>query len=249
MPYIKEVCVAGDTIEINKYYSVRYHSKGEKRDPKVNRTSEAQKRVNQRKASRDLRRLMNTNFKDGDLLVRLDFHKVETPNGSIDMQALMSKSIRKLRAEFKKRGRPLKYIYVKEIGPRGGRHIHLMISKCSTDVLMKCWPYGGIHVDPLISKGQYSKVAEYFIKYAAKTEETEGQLIGKRWYASRNLEKPKISKHIISANTFRKEARCKKGYEVDKDSVREGISGFTGYEYFSYTLIKQQRIDKEGAGG
>ena len=75
MPYIEEVCVAGKTIEVNKYYSYRHHSKGEKRGKKENPTSEAQKKVNQRKASKELRRLMNANFEDGDLLVRLDFFK------------------------------------------------------------------------------------------------------------------------------------------------------------------------------
>lgn len=246
MPYIEERCVAGKTIEVSKYYSVRWHSKGEKREAKQGITSEAQKRVNQRKASTKLRRLMNANFEDGDLLIRLDFHKAYFPSGSLDMQDLMTKAIRKLRTEYKKLNKELKYVYVKEIGPRGGRHIHMVISKCDTDTLRKCWPFGGIHVDPLISNGQYGKIADYFIKYAARTEETEGELVGKRWYASRNLTKPKITKKVISANTFRKDVKGKRGYVLDKESIRSGFSELTGYEYFSYTLVK---TDKEGGGG
>lgn len=75
MPYIKEVCVAGDTIEVSKYYSVRWHTTGEKRAKKEKPSSEAMKKINQRLASRNLRRLLNTNFHDGDFLVRLDFSK------------------------------------------------------------------------------------------------------------------------------------------------------------------------------
>lgn len=246
MPYIKEVCVAGKTIEVTKYYSVRWHCKGEKRDPKEEESSEAQKKINQRRASTTLRRLMNHNFQDGDLLVRLDFSKESFPSGSEDMQMMISKSVRKLRQEFKKTGQELKYIYVKEIGPRGGRHIHMVMNRCDTELIRKCWTHGGIHIDPLISNGQYAKIADYFIKYAAKTEETEGELIGKRWYASRNLEHPKITKKVISAYKFRKKAKAKNGYEVQKDSVRSGTSKVTGYEYFTYTLIK---TDKEGGGG
>lgn len=238
MPYIKEVCVAGETIEVSKYYSVRAHSKGEKRAVKETPTSEAQKKINQRNAERDLRRILNTNFHDGDLLVRLDFFKEKAPSGSEDMQQLTSKAIRRLRREFAKEGLELKYVYVKEIGPKGSRHIHMVMSKCDTDILRKCWPHGGIHVDPLISKGQYGKIAAYFAKYAAKTEDTEGQLIGKRWYGSRNLTKPKITKQVISANKFRKEAKAIPGYYIDGDSVRSGISQLTGYEYFTYTLIR-----------
>ena len=75
MPYIQETCVAGETIEVLKYFSYRVHTKGEKRAPKERVSTEAQKKVNQRKAAKTLRRLMNTNFKDGDFLLRLDFHK------------------------------------------------------------------------------------------------------------------------------------------------------------------------------
>lgn len=238
MPYIRETCVAGNTIEVSKYYSFRAHSRGEKRKKKERESSEAMKRINQRNAERDLRRLMNTNFKDGDFLVRLDFFKAEAPEGSEEMQNLISKALRKLRKEAKRQGKELKYIYVKEVGPRGSRHIHMMLTKCDIDTLRKCWPYGGIHVDPLYTGGQYGKIAAYFVKYAAKTEETEGKLIGKRWYGSRNLEKPRIQKKYISANRFREEPEEKKGYFLDKDSVRRGISELTGYEYLTYTLIK-----------
>ncbi len=238
MPYIIETCVAGKTFEVCKYYSYRFHVKGEKRSGKEIPTSEAQKRVNQRKAAKDLRRLMNANFEDGDLLVRLDFFRENAPPGSRQMQAMIKKAIRKMRTEFRKIGKDLRYIYVKEIGRRGGRHIHMMMSKCDTDLLMRCWPYGGIHVDPLISNGQYRKIAEYFIKYAVKTEETEGELIGKRWYASRNLIRPVVRKKILKENKFRKRVREKKGYYLEKESLKEGISERTGFEYFSYTLIK-----------
>lgn len=246
MPYIKETCVAGKTIEISKYYSVKWHCVGEKRQPRKKECTETQKKVNQRKAGKTLRRLLNANFEDGDLLVRLDFSKEHFPEGSEAMQEMMSKAIRKMRSAFKKTGHELKYIYVKEIGPKGGRHIHMVMNKCDTELIRKCWPHGGIHIDPLISNGQYSKIAEYFIKYGAKTEETEGELIGKRWYASRNLIKPRVTKKVISANKFRKEAKAKNGYIVQKDSERSGFSEITGFEYFTYTLIK---TDKEGGGG
>lgn len=243
MPYIKEVCVAGKTIEVSKYYSPRWHCKGERREKQGGVTTEAQKRVNQKRAIKKLRRLMNANFVDGDLLVRLDFS--QRPTGSEEMQTLMAKAIRKMRNQFLKSGQELKYIYVKEVGSKGGRHIHMMMNKCDTDLLRKCWTYGGIHIDPLYTDGQYAKIAEYFVKYAVKTEDTEGMLVGKRWYASRNLIKPRIDKKVISANKFKKEIKEVKGYLVDKESIQSGISEVTGYEYYTYTLIK---TDKRGEG-
>lgn len=244
MPYIQETCVAGETIEVLKYFSYRVHTKGEKRSPKERVSTEAQKKVNQRKAAKTLRRLMNTNFKDGDFLLRLDFHK-QVPKDSTEMQALTSKALRKLKTEYKKAGLELKYIYVKEVGKRGGRHIHMLVNKCPPECITNAWTYGGIHIDPLHTQGQYTQIADYFIKYAARTEETEGELIGKRWYGSRNLLKPKVTKKVITAKHFRKDARVIKGYNLYGEPLH-GISEFSGFEYFSYTLIKSHET-KGGA--
>lgn len=238
MAYIEEVCICGKVEERRKYYDARSHPKGEHREKKEKQTSEAQKRVNRRKAERDMRRLMNASFEDGDFLVRLDFFKeLEPPDGS-EMQSMMNKALRKLRNEFKKAGKVLRYIYVKEIGPRGGRHIHMVMNRCDTELIRKCWPYGGIHIDPLHSNGQYKKIASYFMKYADRTEETEGKLIGKRYYPSRSLKKPIIKKRRIRALRYREMIKIPEGYVLDKETVVSGISEFTGYAYFEYSLIR-----------
>lgn len=241
MPHIKEICVAGGIIEVCRYYTYRINVKGEKRAKREKPSTEAQRRVNQRKAEKKLRRLMAANFHNGDVLVRLDFHK--KPGGSEEMQELIERAIRKLRTAYKKAGAELKYIYVKEVGPRGGRHIHMLLSREEMDVLallQACWPHGGIHVDPWTTGPNFQKLAAYFIKYAARTEETEGKLIGKRWYPSRNLKQPVIKKLILKSDRFREQVKEKKGYTLDKDSVRSGISELTGYRYFSYTLIRSE---------
>ena len=241
MPYIEETCEAGETIEVNKYFTYRIHTKGEKRAKREKPTVDAQKRVNQRKAEKDLRRLMNTNFRDGDLLIRLDFANAREITSSAQMQDKISKALRKMKRKAAADGIELKYIYVKEMGKRGGRHIHLMITRVSTELIRECWPHGGIHIDPLYSGGQYRKIAAYFVKYAAKTEETEGKLIGKRWYGSRNLERPKVTKKIIKSGHFREIVRKVQGYVLEKDTLQSGISDFTGFKYFSYTLIRSTR--------
>ena len=241
MPYILEVCVAGGTMEVCRYYTPRIGVKGEKREKKERLTPEAQKRVNQRLAEKTLRRLMNENFANGDVLVRLDFRN--RPVGSREMQQFIADAVKKMRREYRKAGKPLRYIYVKEVGPRGGRHIHMVLGKEGMDVLavlQKCWPHGGIHADPLHTAPQFGQIASYFIKYAARTEETEGKLVGKRWYASRNLRKPKVTKRVVRSNRWREKVRERKGYLLEKGSVRSGVSELTGYRYFSYTLLRQE---------
>ncbi len=239
MPYIEEKCKAGKTLEVRRYYDSRHHPKGERRAKKEKATPERIKKANSKKARRIIRRLANANFADGDYLFRGDFLKRDMTDE--EMQQLIVRFIRKLRTAFKKEGRKLKYIYCKEIGKRGGRHIHMLMPKCSLDLIRKCWTYGGIHINFLYSNGQYRKIAEYFVKYSDKTAESlqqEGKHIGKRWYASQNLIKPVPIKKVISAKKFRKDIRTPKGYYLDKDSVENFISDVTGYEYLSYTLIE-----------
>ena len=247
MPYWKLVWRGGTVVEIMKYHSARYPCIGERRGKRQTESTSTQIKVNIRLATRNLRWLMNANFCDNDYLVTLDYKKDMRPASSQAMQGDMSRCLRKLRKAYKKEGVPLKYIYVKERGPRGAAHIHMMLSECGTRniarLLKECWDKGGIHIDPLNTDGQYAKVAEYFEKYANKTIETDGELIGKRYYPSRNLIRPEPVKKIIrGVNTYYENIRVPEGYYLEKDSV---ISGKTmeGYDYFSYTLHKLEQIN------
>ncbi|MFW5675790.1 MAG: rolling circle replication-associated protein [Acetivibrio ethanolgignens] len=239
MPYILEICVAGKTVEISKYHSYRWNCKGEKREKRKQPTTEQQEKVNLRMATKTLRRLMNNNFSDEDsMLLTLDFRLEERPKTSVEMQNTMKTFLKRLRRKFKKKNLPLKYIYVKELGPRGGAHIHMLMTKCEIDILQYCWSWGGINIQPLHTDGQYEKIAKYFVKYADRTIKTEGKLIGKKWYPSRNLKQPTIIKKIIKqADTFRETPQEKKGYYLEKDSVYSGITK-DGYGFFTYTLHK-----------
>ena len=62
MPYIKSICRAGKTKEIAKYYTRRFHSKGEKRNRKEKVTSKQQQKINDRQLVRKLTYILNENF-------------------------------------------------------------------------------------------------------------------------------------------------------------------------------------------
>ncbi len=241
MPYILEKCVAGKTIEYRKYYAIKAHPRESGGISKEKADPEKVAKDRQRRAEINLRRLMNANFKDGDYLVTMDYFR-NIPKDSKEMQKGMQSFIRRIKYKFDKEKKLLKYIYVKEVGPKGSRHIHLMLNQCPIEWIRESWKAGGIHINPLYSQGQYAQIASYFIKYSKKTEETEGKLIGKRWYGSRTLIKPRITKRIIKANRYSEKIKHKKGFFLDKSSVESGVNIF-GYSFFAYTLIQ---IPKEG---
>ena len=239
MPYIESRCVAGKTIEVEKYYTSRYKKKGIVRGENSKPTKEEQKKINTRNAEKKLRRLINANFEKDDFHLVLDYKKEDKPESAEEMKEDARKFLRSLRSEYKKVGKELKYIHVMEIGSKGARHHHLVINNIDTRVITKLWKKGRIHTNPLDDTGQYKQLAAYLIKYTDKVMGTEKEIMGKRWNASRNLKQPKITKRIVSdRNAYREEAKPIKGYYVEKDSIVKGIDPYSGYPYFKYSLVR-----------
>lgn len=252
MPYVKRVIKAGNTIEIEKYYTAKYNKKGGKRKDRVRATTDQQKKINTKQAERKLRILMNANFGYGDYHLELDYiHEEGQPYREKDqMRHDLDVFLREARKEYKKAGLELKYIHVMEIGEKGARHHHLVINQIDTKILQQCWykAYEGhnrIKVFPLDDSGNYAKLAHYFVKYTDKVIKTEKALQGKRWNASKNLVRPEPEYEIISDREyFRREEKVPKEYSneyyIDKESVENGIhnSEYSGYGFFRFILVK-----------
>ena len=235
MPYILSITNAGKTVEVEKYYTLRYKAKGVKRGEVINPTSEEQKDINLRLAEKKLRLRINANYGEGDYHTVFDYRKDERPDTKEEMREDIDKALRELRKEYKKQGKELKYIHVMEIGKKGAMHHHLVINHIDTKIIQKCWTKGRVKVFPLDNTGQYAELAAYLIKQTCKSKELQS----KRWNSSKNLIIPEPNKIIINKREwFRSVPTAKKGYYIDKNSVHEGISKFTGYGYLRYTMIK-----------
>lgn len=245
MPYMMKVSTAGKTVEVKKYFSARYghHApKGETVAP----TSERVKRVNRRRAEEKLRLIMNANFVDGrDALVTLDFSPENRPESYDDMKRQVQNFLQRLRRKYKKLGIQCKYIWVGEIGPKGGVHVHMMLNEVDRiggKGLMELWGLGATHIDTLWSHGQYRAIASYFMKYTDKTEETTGVHLGKKYNPSHGLTQPKVTVTVVMRNSFHRKVRPWKGYRLEKN--KEGneyyfaVSDITGLPYLSYTMVR-----------
>ncbi len=202
-------------------------------------TSEAQRQGNLRRSTVMLTLAMNENFRDGDLMVTLDYRRESRPEDSLRMHRDFRNFWDKVKRRMKKLGLPPpKCIRVVEVGKKGARHHHLIMTEAPLSVLRESWTLGGIHVDPLYTDGNYRRVAEYFVKYAKTTMETENRESKKLWYPSRGLKKPKPGKEREIKSRELGEVRVPKGFYLDRDSVRRGVSLFDGHETFSYLLVR-----------
>lgn len=166
MPYVERVTKAGNTIEIERYFTSRYKKKGISRGDKVKPTKEEQEKVNTRQAERKLRILINANYGYGDYHLVLDYirRKGEPDRTPEQMRQDIDVFLRECRKEYRKAGLEFKYIHVMEIGKKGARHHHLVVNKIDTEILQRCWykAYEGhnrVKVFPLDDSGNYAELA------------------------------------------------------------------------------------------
>lgn len=249
MPYVKKTVVAGDTIEVEKYYTARWSSplaREGARQHKNQKTTEAQLRVNERLAEKRLRLLINANFGKGDLHLTLTYQKENRP-GKEQARANLEKFIRKARKVYRKEGQELRYITVTEF-ENAAIHHHVIFPGIDVRHIVDLWEeeHGAMRVKYLDGRKNHAELAAYLIKETRKTFRQEGRIYGKRYNASKNLHRPVEKVENISANTWSKEPRGVKGYHMDKDSYKEGYHEITGYGFQRYILVRDDPQKNKG---
>lgn len=240
MPYIKSIVVAGKTIEVEKYHSSRYGRKLP-RGPNQNPTPAMMEKLNIRNSTKQLRRGINANFRQGDLHLSCTYADGKGPSCEEGFKS-MQVFFRLLRAYCKKHNIELKYIWVTGIGKKGALHHHVVMNYIDLRVLQSFWPHGKIILNGMLdNSGEYSKLAEYLYKnYKEATEANGGVPPHKRKYnASKTIVFPKPKRKIIKkSDLWRKEPKALKGYIIPKDSIFDGVDGVTGCPYQYYTMVK-----------
>ncbi len=240
LPYIKRTVQAGNVIYIKKYYSSRYGGVNRfKKSTSVNPTSTKMKEINERNAVEKLTWLINSNFEQGDYHLTLTYAG-ECPTVD-EAKENLRKLNRKLRAEYKKAGKNFKYVEVTEYESTRIHH-HIVLKAIDSKVLTKAWRFGSIHIRPLYSSGDFSSLAAYLVKETKRTFQNE-DVKRKRWNASKNLEKPKIKKEIVDADSWTESPTALKGYYIVEDSIYSDIT-IEGYPFQTYKMIKIS--DKKG---
>lgn len=241
MGYFRRIIEAGMTKEI---YNTFVKSIGKKeREARKKATPEEIEKINECNAAAKLTRLLNANFKKGDLHLVLTYFREVRPRQD-EAKKNLTKFLRDMRREYKKLGEEFKYVHVTEYKAKSIHH-HLVINNIDGENVLKLvrnkWQLGNPKFTTLDGTGQYKDLAEYFVKETKKTfKEKGGQK--QRYTPSRNLIRPKPNWKIMKRNRWPNNPTPPRGWYVDRDTVYNGVNPFTGREYQKYTLI---RLDAE----
>lgn len=262
MGYYVDIYRFSNSTEYEYKYAGKYGAKGEKRAPKKKPTKEQIEKQNQYYRANRVRRLIKANFWPNDLWITLKY-----PKGTKKPVAEVKKDLKtflgKMRKEYKKIGKPLKFVYRMEIGEHGGIHIHMLMNRIRgetdsfTDIMVQqYWNNGRVNYTSIYATGGYKDLAAYIVKQpAAELEgqlslfpETERKMLCS-YSTSRNLVRPEPERIRYSRRTVRKlieeGPKPKEGYYIEADSVRIGVNPYTGMSYLYYT---ESRIATRGGG-
>lgn len=231
MAYLQKETRAGNLLLVQKHQSSRYGSKGKRRGEWQHPTPQSVERANERRALEKLWLLLNANFVAGDLFVLLTYRKEERPSPE-EAKKRMAQFLRKARALYRREGKELKYIWVTEYQSTAIHH-HLVMSHIDPTLLADLWPHGMVRTESLYEEGQFRGLAEYLIKETSCTFRETG---GKRWNPSKNLIRPKETRRVVSASSWRREPKIPKGYRL-LGEVESGVSEVSGWPYQRYVLL------------
>lgn len=228
---VKEICVAGRTIEVVMKLSSGNHK--DKRKAKRNITSEAVRKNNDRLAVIRLRRILNANFGYGDLHVVLTYSQAPDP---VQAKKDRANFIKTMQRKMRKQGKELKYIAVTEY-MHSRIHHHMVLNTNDIELLGSAWKHGYIKTAALDASGNYAKLAEYLLKETQKSFREAGNPNKRRYAASTNLIRPQVVRQIIDIDNLREDPRPIKGYYIPKDYERRYEHPVTGIEHLEYIMI------------
>lgn len=250
------------SIEYELKFAGKYGAKGEKRQKKEKATPEQIRKQNQQNRSNHVRRKIKANFPEEEgIWVTLKYPRGYRPTVK-ELKKDLKKTLNLLRKEYRSRGAPFKWILRKEIGKRGGVHIHMIVNRirgADMDLLIRNAWGKKIDMQPMYEEGGYEDLADYIVK--EPDEECEKQLSlfpeeerkqFRTYSCSRNLIEPvperKTYRRWTIARLIRDgEIKATPGYYVDKNSIHYGVNRFTGMSYLRYTEVIAP-VQRRGGG-
>ena len=235
---VREICIAGAVIETvikgSKYQDVK------QRAPRQNATPAAVQRNNDRIATRRLAAVMNNNFVPGDYHVTLTY--AETVSRE-DAEKELTNYLRRMKREYKKNNKEMKYIAVTEYENHRIHH-HIVMNYIDSMIIDRQWKHGHVWLSSLDRSRNYTKLAEYLIKETRKTFRDADNATKRRFSSSKNLIKPITVRQRISLCKLFQDPKAIKGYVIDETSIRRYESPITGLTHLEYTMTSTEPVPR-----
>lgn len=217
---------ATKTIRSGKQFEVEIYPEFTKKEAEAARVRKpgstgAQRKLNEKNARKYCKRLINTNFGNGDYWITLTYDNEHLPDTIEEAIRDMTNYIRRVNYRRKKEGlKPVKYIFVTEQGAKTNRiHHHLVIEKgnMTADALEELWKKGSRNNVRRIAEDEngLAGLSEYL------TKDPKGR---KRWHSSKNLKKPKVSKSY-SVFPFKRIRKMIENNDIIKDELEKTYKG------------------------
>lgn len=164
-------------------------------------------------AEKELARLINCNYKQGDILLGLDYseegfqkllRKTENAEDADEIFKAAAHEaalcLRRVKREAAKLGVCVKSIITTsdmdgETGEKVRVHHHILINAEALPLFLKKWKLGNVDYEPLSKQEDYTPIASYMIRQVRHIENA------KKYTASRNLARPKSKDRIARNNS------------------------------------------------
>lgn len=150
------------------------------------------------------------------------------------------KMIAKLRKEFRKQGKELKYVIVTEFKNKRIHH-HIVVNSQDVGLITKIWGKGGVHFTALREEGDFHDLAEYLIKETEKTFREPDSHHRQRYSRSRNLLMPQTKRDETSLKEMMEDPTPISGYYIPKDRVRRYEHPVTGIDHLEYIEVALEK--------
>lgn len=231
----------GAALEVIKCHP-RGMRKGVGREP-VQKSPEEIQKANMKQAAKRLARLINANFRPGDVHVTLTYRKENRPDPQ-EAQKNLEDFRKAMRKKYRKAGKELRWIAVTEYKSKAIHH-HMIINNINDgvfttmDYIRELWKgRGSPKFVQLYDDAEYTQLADYLIKETEKTFRDPDSPVKQRYSCSRNLAQPKVTrKDKKIKGDWEQEPKPREGYYIVKDSLYNGVDKL-GYPYQSYIMVK-----------
>lgn len=231
----------GAALEVIKCHP-RGMRKGVGREP-VQKSPEEIQKANMKQAAKRLARLINANFRPGDVHVTLTYRKENRPDPQ-EAQKNLEDFRKAMRKKYRKAGKELRWIAVTEYKSKAIHH-HMIINNINDgvfttmDYIRELWKgRGSPKFVQLYDDAEYTQLADYLIKETEKTFRDPDSPVKQRYSCSRNLVQPKVTrKDKKIKGDWEQEPKSREGYYIVKDSLYNSVDKL-GYAYQRYVMVK-----------